>query len=289
MQTKHDTIQRFLLEEAHVRGEMAYLHQAYQTIIEQRVYPPIVQQLLGETLVACLLIADTIKFEGSLSIQFEGDERLSLLLVQCDHQHQLRGLAKFTPDLTDEDYSKAFLQGQMVITLQSKINTQNYQSKLPIQSLSIADNLMHYFAQSEQIPSFVWICADAKQAGGLLLQLLPAQQDTPAHSEERENFWEYASKIGQTITQDEFFTLDNETLLYRLYHETRVRLFEPNPVKFQCRCTPERMHQVLRVLGEEECKQLINTHKIVEARCDFCNHTYPFDAVDVALIFKKSS
>ena len=286
MHTKQDEIQRFLLEEAHIQGKVAYLNEAYQEIMAQREYPPIVQRLLGETLIACLLLAEQLKFEGSFSLQFEGDKRLPLILVQCTHQLHLRALAKFEPDLDEAAYADAFLHGQMVLTLQSQRHTQNYQSKLPIQSLSIADNLMSYFAQSEQIASFIWLATTPQQAGGFLIQLLPTTEE---NIQKREQFWEYALHIGQTITEDELFTLDNETLLYRLYHETPVRLFDKKTPKFQCRCTPERMHQVLRVLGKKECDDLLKTHKTVEAHCEFCNKTYPFDAIDVEMIFNSGA
>jgi molecular chaperone Hsp33 len=282
MKHKPDSIQRFLLEEAHVRGEVAYLNATYQQIMSQRDYPPTVKRLLGESLVACVLLAETLKFKGSLSIQFQGDERLPLILVQCDDQLHLRGLAKFKPGLDEKDYLHAFMQGQMVFTIQSAQHTQNYQSQLPIDSGSIAQNIMHYFAQSEQIATFVWLAMDEEQAGGFLIQLLPSQE---THPEEREHFWEYALKIGQTMTSEELFTLDNETLLYRLYHETKVRVFEPKLPRFQCRCTPEKMKQVLRVIGQEECQQLLSTYKAVDVHCEFCNQFYSFDSIDVAMVF----
>lgn len=282
MKSKIDSVQRFLLEEAHVRGEIAYLNHTYQQIMAQRDYPPAVKKLLGESLVSCLLLAETLKFEGSLSIQFQGDDRLSLILVQCDNQLNLRGLAKFTPDLDDETYLDAFMQGQMVFTIQSARHTQNYQSQLPIHSASIAENIMHYFAQSEQISTLVWLAVDEEQAGGFLIQLLPTHNNT---LEERESFWEYALKIGQTLTAEELFTLDNETLLYRLYHETAVRVFAAKPTRFQCRCTPEKMQQVLRVLGKKECEQLLSTYKAVDVHCEFCNQAYSFDSIDIAMVF----
>jgi len=282
MSNKHDAVQRFLLEDMHVKGSVAYLKKTYQTILAQRAYPPLLQRLLGETLVACLLLAESLKFEGSLSLQFEGDSRFPLLLVQCDQELHLRALAKFTPDLDESAYAEAFLQGQMVLTLQSALHPQNYQSKLGICSLSIADNLMHYFAQSEQITSFIWISAEAEQVGGFFIQLLPT-----SNVQEREAFWEYALHLGQTVTSEELFTLDNEALLYRLYHETPVQIFKKRSAQFQCRCTPERIHNALKVLGKEECEMILKTHKTVEAACDFCNQSYQFDAIDIEMVFRS--
>ncbi|MDI1351211.1 MAG: Hsp33 family molecular chaperone HslO, partial [bacterium] len=85
-----DSLQRFIFEHAHIRGEIVHVENTYQTIMKQRNYPPMVKHLLGEAIVSCLLLASSIKFEGSLSLQFQGDKRLSLLLVQCDHELNIR-------------------------------------------------------------------------------------------------------------------------------------------------------------------------------------------------------
>lgn len=288
MNRKKEGIQRFLLEDGQVRGEIAYLDVTYQQILNQRPYPEMVRKLLGESMMSCLLIAHTLKFEGSLSLQFESDDRLSLILVQCDHLLNIRALAKFQPELSTEAYTDAFLKGQMVFTVQSNSHTQGYQSKLPIESSCIAENLMKYFSQSAQIPTFVWIATSEHQASGMLLQRLPNPDQKHTTELERESFWEYALNIGQTLTPEELLSLDNETLLYRLYHETTVRLFEHQSARFQCRCTPERMKYVLRVMGEEECHQILSTHKTIDVCCEFCNQNYQYDAVDIGLVFKSS-
>lgn len=112
-----DTLQRFIFEHANIRGEIVHIEKTFQNIMNQRDYPPMVKNLLGEALVSCLLLASSIKFEGNLSLQFQGDERLSLLLVQCDHNLNIRGFAKCAEGLEIADYATAFLQGRMVITL----------------------------------------------------------------------------------------------------------------------------------------------------------------------------
>ncbi|STX27599.1 heat shock protein 33 [Legionella beliardensis] len=277
-----DTLQRFMFEHASIRGEIAHLDQTYITIINQRAYPPMVKNLLGEALVSCLLMMGSVKFKGELSLQFQGDKRLPLLLVQCDHQRHLRAFAKFQPDLTTEEYAGAFLEGKMVLTISPHSHTQSYQSVLPIQSTSMAENLMHYYAQSEQIPSRIWLAGDDTKVAGMLLQLMPGQD-----TQQREQFWEYAVHIGETISENELLNLDNETLLYRLYHETDLRVFDSEPVSFQCRCTPEKMKQVLTILGEKDIKELLAEKGHVEVTCDFCNQHYAFDPIDITMLFHK--
>ncbi len=281
---KTDTLQRFLFEHASIRGEMAYLEEAYKTIMEQRPYPPCVKKLLGEALISCLLLAGSIKFEGEVSLQFHGDHRLPLLLVQCDHQLQIRAFAKYEDSSADMDYNEAFLQGKMALMINQYNQTEAYQSIVPIRSTSMAENLVHYFAQSEQISTQVWLAVSEESVAGMLIQLMPGQDTL-----QREQFWEYAVHLGQTISDQELLTLDNETILHRLYHETELRLYPARSVSFHCRCTAEKMKQVLTVLGEKEVKELLEEKGTVDIRCDFCNQQYFFDAIDVTMLFHKKS
>lgn len=277
-----DTLQRFMFEHASIRGEIAHLNDSYKTIMHQHPYPPAVKALLGEALVSCLLLAGSIKFEGEVSLQFHGDKRLPLLLVQCDHQLQIRAFAKYQDDSKDIDYTDAFLQGKMVLIINQYNKTQAYQSVVPIRSTSMSENLTHYFAQSEQVASQVWLAVNDDCAAGMLLQLMPGQD-----TQQREEFWEYAVMLGQTISEHELLTLDNPTILHRLYHETELRLYPARTVEFMCRCNPEKMKQVLTVLGEKDLQQLLEEKGQIEVRCDFCNQEYSFDPIDIALLFRK--
>lgn len=282
MNEEMDTLQRFMFEHASIRGEIAHLDETYKTILNQRSYPPMVKQLLGEALVSCLLLTGSIKFEGDVTLQFRGDQRLPLLIVQCDHQLNLRGFAKYQKKGEDIDYNAAFLNGSMSLTINQYNQTQAYTSVVPIGSLSMADNLMQYFAQSEQLASRVWLAVNEHSAAGMLLQLLPGQD-----TQQREEFWSYAVQIGQTISEQELLTLDNPTILHRLYHETELRLYSARSVRFQCRCTEEKMKQALTVLGETEVNSLLQEKGMVEVICDFCCRRYEFDAIDVTLLFRK--
>ncbi len=275
-----DTLQRFMFEHASIRGEIAHLDETYKTILNQRPYPPMVKKLLGEALVSCLLMTGSIKFEGEITLQFRGDKRLPLLIVQCDHLLQLRGFAKYQQEGENIDYNAAFLDGSMGITINQYNQTQVYQSVVPIGSLSMADNLMQYFAQSEQVASRVWLAVNDHMAAGMLLQLMPEQ-----NTQQREEFWEYAVQIGQTISEHELLTLDNPTILHRLYHETELRLYSARPARFQCRCSEDKMKQALTVLGEADVNALLQEKGNVEVICDFCSQRYVFDSIDVTLLF----
>lgn len=277
-----DNLQRFMFEHAAIRGELIHLNHVYQTVSQQRLYPPKIKQLLAEAMMSCILLVGAIKFEGEISVQFQGDKRLPLILVQGDHELRIRACATFKEQLSDDEYLDAFLHGTMVINLTPHNQTQTYQSIVPITSVSMSDNLMNYFAQSEQITTKVWFAVSDTHAAGVMLQLMPGQ-----NTEQREHFWEYAVHIGETITKEELITLDNTTLLHRLYHETELRLYPERIIHHQCRCTPDKMQHVIGLLGEADAMALLKEQGQIDIRCEFCNKKYTFDAIDVTLLFHK--
>lgn len=276
-----DSLQRFMFEHASIRGEIVHLENSYQTILSQHPYPPMVKYLLGEALMSCALLAGSIQFEGEIGLQFHGDSRLPMLLVQCDHHLNIRGFAKYEHHDETNAYADAFLQGKMTLNINQYNQTESYQSVVPLRSTSMAENLMHYFAQSEQIATRVWLATNEHRAAGMLLQLMPTE-----NTQEREQFWEYAVKLGDTIKEEELLNLDNETILHRLYHETELRLYPARIIHFRCRCNLDKMKQVLAVLGEKDIQALVQEKGQVEINCDFCNHHYTFDPIDITLLFK---
>lgn len=279
-----DHLQSFLFEHAPIRGAIAHLDNTYTAILQQRPYPHVIKRLLGEALVACALLSSVLKFEGELSIQFKGDGPFSLLIAQCDHLLNVRAFAKYLPDQDEAEYTQAFLKGQLIFSVNPYQRTGAYQSIVTMTSDSMAENLMNYFAQSEQISTKIVIATNETSVAGMLLQLLP-DQDSLNH----ETFWEYASIIGDTIQAQELLTLSNEDLLHRLYHETTLRLFENRKLQFQCRCSPEKMKQVLTILGEKEINTLLAEKGSITMHCDFCNTHYSFDAVDIAALFHATN
>ncbi len=278
-----DNLQKFIFEHANIRGEIVHIENTLQVILNQREYPKLVEKLLAEAILSCLLLCSSIKFEGRLDLQFQGDERLPLLLVQSDHNLNIRAYAKFSQDVGTGDYAAAFLNGQMSITISQDKKNNVYQSIIPIQSTSMSENLMHYFAQSEQLSTQLWLAVGEGRAAGMMLQLMPGQD-----SEQREQFWEYAVQLGQTVKDEELLNLDNQTLLHRLYHETELRLYESKPTAFKCRCNQEKMLQALTILGENEAEEILEEEGKIDVSCDFCNKTYSFDSIDISVLFRKN-
>ena len=279
-----DSLQRFLFEHADIRGAIVHLNTSLQTIMQQHQYPEPIQHLLSEALVTSALLCATIKFEGHLTLQFQSNGVLRLLIASCDNNFDIRGLAQFDADKLEATDPEALLgEGTLVVTLQGDDNTQLYQSIIPLNNQGIAKSLEHYFAQSEQLSTRIWLAVNEDSAAGVLLQLLPEQS-----SRERENFWELAVKLGETLTDGELLQLDNITLLRRLYFDQDLRLFEPKAINFLCTCTKQRMENAIQLLGQEDAETLLQERHAIEVTCEFCSQHYLFDQIDVAAIFHGS-
>jgi molecular chaperone Hsp33 len=271
-----------------------HLDAAWRALIEHREYPNAIQGVLGEAVAASLLLAATIKFDGVLSLQLRGDGFVHLMLAQCTSGLGVRGLARYQTDGRDEEGDvKAGVDdligaGNLTVTLETDDGAQRYQGIVPISGARLADSLQVYFENSEQLPTRLWLYADGHGASGMLLQRLPggaAGADTAAV----DDAWRRVQLIGDTLTREELRTLTDAQILHRLFNEDDLRLFEPSPVYFRCRCSRERVSGMLQGLGEAETRAILAERGEVEVRCDFCNRAYVFDAVDVGRIFNAGA
>jgi len=289
-----DCMHRFVFEHYPIRGHLVHLDAAWRALIEHREYPEGIRDLLGEAVAASLLLAATIKFDGVLSLQLQGDGLVHLLLVQCTSGLGVRGLARYRDDAEGVAASAAesgvadlIGAGNLTVTLETDEGAQRYQGIVPITGERLADSLQGYFENSEQLPTRLWLYADAQGASGMLLQRLPGEGGgaTPAAGAEVDDAWRRVQLIGDTLTREELRSLSDLEILRRLFNEDDVRLFEPSPVYFRCRCSRERVAGMLQGLGEAETRAVLAERGEVEVRCDFCNRAYVFDAVDVARLF----
>lgn len=280
----NDTLQRFIFEHSDVRGEIAHLNESFTTIIKQHNYPKPIHAVLGEALVASVLLCATIKFQGQLTLQFQSDGPLKLLVVKCNHQYHIRGVAQFDSEkvMANENPTSLLGYGQLVVTLQTLDQKNSYQSIIPLHKQGISHSLENYFAQSEQLATRVWLAVDDKSAAGILLQLLPKQT-----TRDRECFWEHAVKLGETLKEDELLHLDNETILKRLYHDQDIRLFPAQSIQFLCTCNKLRMENAIRILGQDEAQSILSQKQLIIVTCEFCNHQFSFDKIDIAAIFHE--
>lgn len=281
--TLQDQLHRYLFEHHQVRGELVQLQQSYSRILESQAYPAPVRQLLGELLVATSLLTATLKFEGSITVQLQGKGPVQLAVINGDHQQQLRGVARWEGELPSEAKLHDLVgEGFMVITIQPQ-QGERYQGIVALHGETLAACLEEYFAQSEQLATRIWIRTSDNpaqpQAAGMLLQALPANHDEHQHE------FEHLATLTDTIKSEELFTLPAEEILYRLYHEEEVRLFEPQEVSFHCTCSRERCADALTQLGQSEAESIIAEQGEIDMHCDYCGSHYRFDAVDIQALF----
>jgi molecular chaperone Hsp33 len=284
-----DSLRRFMFEHFPIRGQLVHLDAAWRALIEHREYPAAIRDTLGQAAAAALLLASTIKFNGVLSLQLQGDGPVHLMLVQCTDGLGVRGLARYREaGAAQVEFDALFGQGNLTVTLETESAAQRYQGIVPITGSRLADALQLYFENSEQLPTRLWLHADANGASGMLLQRLPTEGATAQAGEVQadvEDAWRRVQLIGDTLTPEELRTLADQEILHRLFNEDDVRLYESSPVYFRCRCSRERVAGMLQGLGEQEIRSVIAERGEVEVRCDFCNRAYTFDPVDVAQLF----
>ncbi|MDD2223639.1 MAG: Hsp33 family molecular chaperone HslO [Pseudomonas sp.] len=280
-----DFTQRFIFDNSDVRGEMASLEQSYAHVLAKHTYPEPVAALLGELLAAAALLVNTLKFDGLLVLQARSSGAVSLLMVECSSDRELRAIARYDADKisSDASFQELMPDGVLALTVDPR-EGQRYQGLVALDGVTLAECFSNYFVNSAQLPTRFWLYADGQRARGMLLQQLPA--DRVLDSEEREASWQHVIALASTLTAEELLGLDNETILHRLYHEEQVRLFPTTGVTFQCSCTRERSAQALISLGLDDL-QLLLAEKAgtIEIDCQFCNERYLFNEADIAQIF----
>ena len=275
----NDSLRRFLLEQTPVRGEIVHLDATWRAVLERRSYPAPLEKLLGEMMAAAALLSATLKFDGSLIMQMQGSGPVQLLVVEATSGHTLRATAKWEGEVPEGDVKALLGSGRFVISIVPESGKQTYQGIVGMEGNSIAEVLEHYMAQSEQIETRLWLASDSRQAGGMILQKLPAARA------EDPDAWNRATQLGATIKRDELLKLPATEIIRRLYHEEDVRVFEPRPVAFRCSCSRDRVTSMLRMLGRDEVRSIIAEQKSVEVDCEFCGRHYSFDAVDAEQVF----
>jgi molecular chaperone Hsp33 len=296
----HDSLHRFLFEHFPVRGHLVHLDAAWRALLEHRDYPPAVRKALGEAVAASVLLAATLKFEGTLSLQLQGDGPMHLLLAQCSNDLGVRAVArcKESPEILRPDATLQTLSGagRLMVTLENEDLSQRYQGIVPLERGGLAQSLQGYFENSEQLPTRLWLHADERGVSGMLLQRLSddsvaSRSGVRAEGETRPDFddaWHRVQLLADTLKPEELHRLSDREILRRLFVEDDVRIFESSPVFFRCRCSRDRVVGMLRGVGADEIRSVLTERGNVEVRCDFCNRAYQFDSVDVEQIFAAS-
>jgi molecular chaperone Hsp33 len=285
---KDDLVAAFQIEGWPVRGRVVRLGAAIDEILTRHAYPEPVANLLGEACALAALVGSSLKIEGRLIVQAQGDGPVSYVVCDYDSEGSLRGYCRYDEARVAE-VSQGFArpgartllgEGVFVMTIDQGPDTDRYQGITPIEGESLALAAERYFDQSEQTPTrlrlavgqlrtddgFLW------RAGGMLLQNI-AEDDARGPTQDA---WERAQALFETLGEDELIdpAAPPEVLLYRLFHEDGVRLESARPLKAFCRCSEDRIRAVLKSFGPEERADMVEADGSIKVTCEYCSRVY---------------
>jgi molecular chaperone Hsp33 len=285
-----DRVRRFVLERHPIRGHSARLARAWLELREHQDYPPAVQQLLGEAVGASVLLAATLKFDGVLTLQLQGKGLVSLLVAQCTHDFKVRGMARHQAIGGEAGFRSLAGDGQVIVTVEAADRASSYQGIVPIAGNSLAESLEAYFLQSEQLPTRVVLAATPGMVSGMLVQRIPGEGGKQAVDPAAlETAWMKADHAMAALTRAELLEEDVEQRLVRMFGVDEVRLFGGQEVRHECRCSRERVANVLRSLGVDEVRSVIAEQGTVTVTCEFCQKPYKFDPIDAEQLFSDTA
>jgi molecular chaperone Hsp33 len=270
-----------MFEHAAVRGEIVHLDATWKAVLERRDYPPLLRNLLGELMAAAALLAGSLKFSGAIILQMQGEGAVKLLVVECMSDLTMRAMAHWDGEMAGENLAELIGEGRFVITIDPRNGGKTYQGVVALTGQSVADALEDYMARSEQLDTRLWLAADGNQTAGMLLQKMPGAD----HEDMDPDAWRRAVNLASTLTRKELLGLPALQIIHRLYHEEDIRAFDPQPVGFYCPCSRERVAGMLRMIGYDEVRGLLEQHGSIEVDCEFCNKHYAFDKVDAEQVF----
>lgn len=290
--SSNDLLHRFLFDDCDIRGEIVTLGDSYREVLSHNPQAPAIHRLLGEFLAAVSLLSSTVKFEGKIILQARGDGAISTIMAECNHHNSLRGIVRLnsTIELSGELALNGNLQqllgnGVLVITIEPQRaenfggTIERHQGIVPMDADNLAGCLEHYFEQSEQLATKMWFAASEELVTGFLIQALPQQLIT--NEDDNRDKWETVITLADTVKTAELLQLDHTTLLYRLFNEHPLRLFEPKALHFACSCSRERSISALLSIGKDEVEELLVERGSIDIDCQFCNQHYHFAADDV--------
>jgi molecular chaperone Hsp33 len=278
-----DSLTRFLLRHAGVRGVRVHLDATWLQIRSRATYPVAISELLGEASAASALFTAHAKVDGRLSVQLRGDGPLRTLFAECTAAGTLRAIAQVDEDAAlPRDLRVLGNNAVLAITIENPgaegREPTRYQGMVALESDSLAGAFEGYFRQSEQLPTRLLLAADDTRAAGLMLQKLPGDSGD-------DDGWNRVTALFETLSPHELLDWPAELLLQRLFHEEETQLLDVRPLRFACSCSRERVASMLDALGQDEA-QAAAADGMAQIHCEFCGQQYLFDADEIAGIFQ---
>jgi molecular chaperone Hsp33 len=283
-----DLVAAFQIEGQPARGRIVRLGSVVDDILKRHDYPEPIANLLGETCALAALVGASLKFEGRLIVQAQGDGPVSYVVADYDTSGGLRGYCNFDAERVAA-LSAGFVRpgartligdGLFIMTMDPQNLNDRYQGVTAIEGETLALCAEQYFAQSEQVPTKVRLAVGELQiddvktwrAGGMMIQNIAEDQARGSTAEA----WSRAQMLFETLGEDELIdpTVAPQTLLYRLYHEDGVRMFEPKPLRAYCRCSPDRVLGMLRAFPASDLADMIEPDGQIHVTCEYCSRGY---------------
>jgi molecular chaperone Hsp33 len=286
--TTDDVVSPFQIENQPVRGRIVRLGGVVDEILSRHDYPPAVANLLGEACALASLVGASLKFSGRLILQAQGDGPVSFVVADYDTEGSLRGYCRFDEERLREVSSGFALPGAKTLlgdgvftmTIDQGPDMERYQGITAIEGETLALCAEQYFAQSEQTPTRVLLATARVQdqgpahwrAGGMIIQNIAGD----AARGSTDDAWDTVQALFQSLGEDELVdpTISGDTVLFRLFHEDGVRVFEKTPLRAFCRCSEERILNVLRSFAPEERAEMVEDDGAIKVTCEYCSRTY---------------
>jgi molecular chaperone Hsp33 len=271
-----DSVTPFGFESLPVRGALIHLSRTWRRMLRDHDYDALVTETLGHAAAATALIAQSLKFNGAITLQIQGKAALQMLVMQCTSDLDVRGMASVDTEQTARTFAELTSGAHCAVTVDA--GDRPYQGIVEINDTSLSASLEHYFARSVQVPSHVVLLATDDFAAGILLQQTPG---TPIDEDD----WHRLHLLIETLSAKDFEGEAGLSLIGKLFAEDDVRVYESRPVNFRCRCTAKKTEDVLKMLGEDEARAALAEQGSIEVICEYCGHRRHFDAVDVERLF----
>jgi molecular chaperone Hsp33 len=289
-----DLVQPFQIDPFALRGRLVRLGPAIDRILSQHDYPEPVAVLLGEAITLAVLLAGALKYDGVFTLQTKGDGPIRLMVADVSTAGAVRGYAQYdrvrldaAPAGSAGSVPDLLGAGYIAFTVDQGEHTDRYQGIVELAGATLAECAGHYFRQSEQLQAGIKLAvardgADgAWRAGGLMLQRVPPEGGYGVIADDVEDGWRRAMVLMSSATAAELTDpiLPPRRLLYRLFHEEGVRVYDTHPLAASCRCSRARIETILRAFPPEELDDM-RKEKVITVTCEFCNRRYDFDAAD---------
>lgn len=274
-----DSIIPIAFEALPVRGALIHMGRSWRRMQRDHDYDALLTETLGHAAAATGLIAQSLKFDGAITLQLQGKGALQMLIMQCTSEMHMRGMASAEADHPATNFVELAGDAHCAITVDN--GDRPYQGIVAIDGDSLSSSLEHYFDRSVQVPSHVALVANKQVAGGLLLQQMPGQEID-------EDDWTRLRFLAETLSTKDFEGEAGIGLVGKLFSEDDVRVHAARTVEFRCRCSNQKVEDVLKMIGEKESRSVLEEQGQIEVVCEYCGEKRLFDSVDVTRLFSDN-